>query len=83
MSETLQVILCFALIIAVVYMFIHIANKARKSGGGIMTSIFGATYEFYGKDKREAIQEIVELKAHKKMEEQSTDKPVDDTPKQK
>ena len=40
--------------------------------------MFASTYEFLNKDKREAVEEIVEMKANKKLEEESSDKPIDD-----
>ena len=40
------------------------------------TTMFASTYEFLNKDKREAVREIVEMKANKKFEEESTNKPV-------
>jgi hypothetical protein len=41
------------------------------------TTMFAATFEFLNKDKRNAVKEIVELKAGKKMWEGSLDKPKD------
>lgn len=39
------------------------------------TIMFGATEAFYHKDKRKAIEIIVERKASKKPEEQSSEEP--------
>ncbi len=33
--------------------------------------MFASTYEFLNKDKREAVEEIVEMNANKKMKEES------------
>ena len=38
------------------------------------TTMFASTYEFLDKDKREVVEEIVEMKANKKQEEGSTNK---------
>ena len=40
--------------------------------------MLASTFEFLNTDKRKAAEEIVELKANKKMEEESSDKPEDD-----
>ena len=40
--------------------------------------MFASTYEYLNKDKRESAKEIVEMKASKKLEEESSDKPIDD-----
>ena len=34
--------------------------------------MFASTYEFLNKDKREAVEEIVEMKANKKSEEEKS-----------
>ena len=42
------------------------------------TTMFAATFEFLNKDKRNAVNEIVETKAHKKKWEERSDKPKDE-----
>ncbi|OGU76342.1 MAG: hypothetical protein A2V93_06345 [Ignavibacteria bacterium RBG_16_34_14] len=76
-NDTLNLIVVTVVIIAVIIIFLRIAINLRKYGGSLTTIMFAATYEFLNKDKREAVEEIVEMKANKKMEEESTDKPVD------
>jgi len=38
------------------------------------TTMHAATYEFLSKDNRQAIEQLVEVKANKKMEEQESGK---------
>jgi flagellar biosynthesis/type III secretory pathway M-ring protein FliF/YscJ len=77
-SETLNIAISALLILLVIFIFIRIALRIRKRGGSLTTTMFASTYEFLNKDKREAVEEIVEVKANKKMEEESSDKPEDD-----
>lgn len=69
-SDTLVLIFAFILLVLAIIVFIRISMKVRKSGGSLMTTMHGATYEFLNKDKREAIEQIVEVKANKKMEDE-------------
>ena len=50
-------------------LFKNLTDK-NKGGGGFIT--MGATYELQTKNQRAAIQEIVEVKANKKMEEETS-----------
>jgi hypothetical protein len=56
----------------------QIALRARKYGGSQTTTMLASTFEFLNGDKRKAVEEIVELKANKKMEEESFDIPDDE-----
>lgn len=56
--------------------FMRMALKIRRNGGSLATTFFAVTYDFYNKDKRNAIEVIVEQKAGKKMEEQSSNQPL-------
>ncbi len=77
-SDTFNILLSAALILLVIIIFIRVAIKTRKYGGSLTTTMFASTYEFLNKDKREAVEEIVELNANKKIEEEKSDKPKDD-----
>jgi len=77
-SDTFNILLSAALILLVIFIFIRIALRIRRGGGSLTTTMFASTYEFLNKDKREAVEEIVELNANKKMEEEKSDKPKDD-----
>jgi hypothetical protein len=50
---------------------VWIAKRMRNSGS---LNLYAATYEFYDKEQRSAIEQVVEQKV-KKMEEEETDKP--------
>ena len=77
-NETLSLIVLAIGLLIVIIVFIRIAIRVRKYGGSLTTTMFAATYEFLNKDKREAVEEIVEMKANKKMEEILSDKPKED-----
>ncbi|MEJ2495564.1 MAG: hypothetical protein P8Y79_14700 [Ignavibacteriaceae bacterium] len=76
-TDSVNIILVALLILLTLFIFIKIAVRLRKHGGSMTTTILGSTYEFLNKDKREAAEEIVEMKANKKLEEESTNKPVE------
>ena len=77
-NNTFSIFVLLIVLIGVIYIFIRIAIRVRKHGGSLTTTMFASTYEFLNKDKREAVVEIVEMKANKKLEEESSDKPTDD-----
>ena len=58
-----------------IFVFIRIALRVRKNGGSLTTTLFASTYEFLNKDKRGAVEEIVEINVNNKMEAESLDKP--------
>jgi len=65
-NDTLSLLVVAVLLLVVVIVFIRIALNLRKYGGSLTTTMFASTYEFLNKDKREAVEEIVEMKANKK-----------------
>jgi predicted Holliday junction resolvase-like endonuclease len=71
-NEILNISFVIILILFVIFIFIKIALRVRKYGGSLTTTMFASTYEFLNKDKREAVEEIVEMKANKKLEEESS-----------
>ena len=75
MQDVLTLLVILFVLIAVVVIFIRVALRIRRNGGSLTTTVFAATYDFYNKDKRKAIEVISEQKAGKKMEEQATDEP--------
>ncbi|PIW69897.1 MAG: hypothetical protein COW08_04720 [Ignavibacteriales bacterium CG12_big_fil_rev_8_21_14_0_65_30_8] len=77
-SDTLNLLIVLLAVIIVVIIFVRIAITLRKYGGSLTTNLFGSTFEFLNKDKRKAAKEIVEMKANKKMEEEETEKPIED-----
>jgi predicted Holliday junction resolvase-like endonuclease len=74
-NNVIDIVVLAVIIVIVIIIFIRIAVKLRKYGGSLTSTMFGATYEFLNKDRAKAIEQIVETKASKKMEEQSSKKP--------
>ncbi len=70
-SDLLSISFVIVLILFIILVFIKIALRVRKYGGSLTTTMFASTYEFLNKDKREAVEEIVEMNANKKLEEES------------
>jgi len=77
-SDTFNIILAAVLFLLVIFIFVRIALRVRKYGGNMTTTMLASTFEFLNKDKRKAVEEIVEVKANKKMEEENSYKPKDD-----
>ena len=72
-----EILLTIFLLTAAIYLFIRISRKLRKGGGSLTTTMLGATDLFYDTEKKNAVRQIVEIKAGKKQEEQSSEKPED------
>ena len=70
-SDLLNISVVIILILLIIVFFIKVALRVRKYGGSLTTTMFASTYEFLNKDKREAVEEIVEMNANKKMKEES------------
>ena len=75
LDEIFTIIFAFLLMALAIGIFIYIALKLKRRGGSIQTIMFGATDLFYDKDQKRAIEVVVEQKAGKKMEEQSSGEP--------
>ena len=67
-----SILFASALLLIVIYIFIRIALRIRKTGGGLTTSMFASTYEMHSRNQRAAIEQLVEQKV-KKMEEEESD----------
>lgn len=78
-GNNLVIILEIFIIIVVVTAFAFLLTKyfrnARKGGGSMPVTIYGATDAFMDTNKKKAAEIIVEERAGKKMEEQSSDEP--------
>jgi hypothetical protein len=72
-----EILLAIFLLTAAIYLFIRISGKFRKGGGSLTTTMLGATNLFYDKEKKNAVRQIVEMKAGKKQEEQSSEESED------
>lgn len=77
MNEIISLLLIVIILLGSLFIFIRISVRLRRKGGSLTSVLFGATYEFYNKDKRHAVKEVVELKAEKKKKEQDSDDPSD------
>ncbi|MCX6169054.1 MAG: hypothetical protein NTX65_06935 [Ignavibacteriales bacterium] len=73
-NDSLNLLAAALVLAAVIYLFIRVAQRIRKHGGSLTSSMFASTYEFYNKEKKAAIEQMVEQKV-RKMEEQENDKP--------
>jgi len=64
--------LSLGLLVFIVYLFMRIALRIRKTGGTMSTTVHGALDAFYNHDKKRAAQVVVDVQAHKKMNEQAS-----------
>ena len=76
MDSDLTSLLLVGFLLVLIFAGIIIIARKRKFGFQ-STALFGATHEFYDKDKKAAIEIMVEQKAGKKMEEQSSGEPAE------
>jgi hypothetical protein len=67
--ELFTIVLPVVILILVTFIFLRISRRMRKRGGSFTSLLLGSTYELHGRDRREAIEVIVEQKAGKKQEE--------------
>ncbi len=74
-DDVLSIIAVIMVLTAVIIIFIRIAIRIRKYGGSLTTTMFAATYEFLNKDKREAVEEILDMNINKQKEVPPTNKP--------
>lgn len=71
-NDALNIIVVSIILTVVVFIFIRISLRVKKHGGSMTTTMYASTYEFLGKEHREAAEEIVERKADKKFDQEST-----------
>lgn len=64
----------FALVLLaiVLIIFVRISRKVRRGGSGATITTLGSLYELHNRDRRRAIETIVEINAGKKQEEQNS-----------
>ena len=72
MNDLVPVLIIVALVIALIVGILYAVAGKLKGGYGGVTSMIASTYEFLDKDRREAAEEIVEMKANKKMSEEES-----------
>jgi|GEM_PF-745563 len=77
-NDALSLIILAVILAVVIFFFLRISIRIRKRGGSLTSIMYGATYEFYGQDKRQAIKEVVEQKAEKKRKDQDSGDSMDE-----
>lgn len=70
-----EFITAIGLLVFVIYLFVRISLKVRKGGGTMTTTVHGALDAFYNKEKKKAVEIVVEKQAGKKLDEQSSTEP--------
>ncbi|GBD90654.1 hypothetical protein BMS3Abin04_01371 [bacterium BMS3Abin04] len=74
LAELFVWMLIILLIIGIILLIF--SPKFRRSGSSMhMTTFFGATSEFYNAEQKQAMEQIVEEQAGKKMKEQESGEP--------
>lgn len=68
-DDLISIVLPAAIILVVTVVFLRISRRMRKRGGSFTSLLLGSTYELHSKDRREAIEVIVEQKSGKKQKE--------------
>jgi len=78
-SEILAFLVIAAILLLTVWGIYYFITHPRTKhiAGGMSTTVFGATDGFMTPDKKAAVEIITEVKAKKKMEEQSSKEPKD------
>ncbi len=76
MENIIQLGLIFFLLFLAGIIFVRLSQKLRRGGGSLTTTMLGATDAFYHKERKNAVRQIVEMKAGKKQEEQGSKKPI-------
>lgn len=73
MEDIIQLVFAVLVLFISVLIFVHISRKLRKGGGSLTTTMLGSTDLFYDKEKKNAVRQIIEMKAGTKQEEQSSE----------
>ena len=66
----------FIVLVVIVVFIGWLLLRIKRSGRSMQTTIHGALYDTYNRDKREAVKQVLEQQV-KKMEEQENDKPIE------
>jgi hypothetical protein len=72
MNDWISLGVAIVILVVASAIFIRISRKARRGGSGATVTGFGALYDLHNRDKRRAIETIVEVNAGKKLEEQKS-----------
>jgi hypothetical protein len=72
-----SLLLALGILVGFFILFVWIARRTRKGGGGTTVSTLGAAHNLLNRDQKKAAEIIVETHAGKQMEEdESADPPV-------
>ena len=74
-GETAAILLLVLLFLLLSIALYRVITKKSKQSGGFITTM-ASTYDLHNKDQQQAIQEISEKQAHKKMDEQTSSDPL-------
>ena len=75
MDGLFEIILALSILFLLIFTFIRLSMRIRRGGGSMMTIMSGATDSFLDKEKKKAVEMIVEQNAGKKMDEQQSGEP--------
>ncbi|MFQ5582934.1 MAG: hypothetical protein ACE5GL_00690 [Calditrichia bacterium] len=70
-NDILSLTVAAVLLFLTIFVFIRISNRLRKGGGSMLTTMTDATDAFYNREKKKAIETLVDQGSGKKLEEQA------------
>jgi hypothetical protein len=68
MNDTIAILTCGIVLVAVIGTFIGISLKLRRGGGSMTTTVLGGTDAFLSHEKRKAAETIVNENAGKRRD---------------
>ena len=71
MSDVLSILAGLVILIIFIFIMVKVASSFSKGTGSMATTLTGAADAFYNKEKKKAMEIIVEQKAGKRMQEQA------------
>ena len=69
-------IFAFGLLAACIGVFVWVARRVRKGGGGTAVGVLGATHEMLSSDRRRAAETVIRRNAGESDEEEPSSDPV-------
>jgi hypothetical protein len=77
MSSWISIGVSLIILAIVLIIFVRISLKVRRGGSGTTVVTAGALHDLHSKDKRRAIETIVDVNAGKELEEQKSSDSVE------
>jgi hypothetical protein len=68
-------VICFVLVIVITLVYFIAKPASRRKGSFNAVTFYGATADLLTKDKKEAIEHVLDVQAEKKMQEQESGEP--------